>query len=86
MTKAIKELINSQGLMICPSCEGEGEIGYFCGHESTTSCYWCGGKGIIKSLNKQKHRKNCIICDGREGGCGGCNNKGYQEWESYELV
>ena len=88
MTPAIKNLITSQGLLICPACDGEGEIGYFCGHESTSHCYRCDGQGIIKSLNEQKQQKKCIICNGRKGGCGGCNfnANGCQEWESYELI
>jgi hypothetical protein len=45
----------------------------------------CDGQGIIKSLNTQKHRKTCVICGGK-GGPGCCDNRGYQEWESYELV
>ena len=85
MTDTIKSFIQSNGLLICPSCDGEGEIGYFCGHESYSTCYHCAGHGIIRSLNKVKQRKDCIICQGK--GClGGCNNRGYQEWESYELV
>jgi len=88
MTSAIKKLILSKGFLICPSCDGEGEIGYFCGHESTTNCYYCAGNGIIRSLNKQKQNEKCTICKGRNGGCGGCNfnAKGLIEWESYELI
>jgi len=88
MTSTIKKLIDSQGLLMCPMCDGEGEVGYFCGHETTTYCYHCGGKGIIRSLNKQKQSKVCIICHGRNGGCGGCNSdpEGLIKWESYELV
>jgi len=85
MTETIKRIIESIELRICPSCHGEGEIGYFCGHESTTNCYMCDGKGVIKSLKKQKHRRTCSICDGR-GGLGCCNKKGFHEWESYELL
>lgn len=84
MTSEIKDFIKSHGMLICPSCDGEGEVGYFCGHETTSMCYDCGGKGIIRSLNKQKHRKECVICKG-QGGLGCCKNKGYHEWESYEL-
>lgn len=75
-------------MLICPSCEGEGEIGYFCGHETTSHCYDCQGRGIIRSLKKQKHKKDCMICNGRKGGCGGCNfnANGWQEWESYEVL
>lgn len=88
MTKEIRNFIESNGILICPSCEGEGEIGDFCGHESTRKCYFCAGKGIIRSLNTQKQSKKCGICCGREGGCGGCNHhpKGFIEWESYELL
>lgn len=87
MTNAIKKLIEKSGLQICPSCGGEGEVGYFCGHEITVSCYMCAGNGIILSTKKQKHSKKCTICNGRNGGCGGCNGhpKGLIEWESYEL-
>lgn len=85
MTSAIKEFIKSQNLLVCPACEGEGEIGYFCGHETTTNCYHCGGNGIIRSLKKVKQRKKCSICQGR-GGRGCCEGKGYHEWDSYELV
>jgi len=88
MTNAIKKLILSKGFLICPSCNGEGEIGYFCGHESTTNCYYCAGNGIIRSLKKEKQSKKCGICEGSDGGCGGCNSnpKGLIEWESYELI
>lgn len=86
MTNAIKKLINANGLLICPSCNGDGENDSFCGHYTTEDCYMCKGNGIIKSLNKQKHKKPCAICDGREGGCGGCGNKGFYEWESFELI
>lgn len=85
MTNSIKKIIKAKGLLICPSCNGEGEVGYFCGHETTTNCYMCNGNGVIKSLKKQKHKKTCSICNGR-GGLGCCKNKGYHEWESYELV
>ena len=84
MTETIKKLILSQGLLICPICKGDGEVGYFCGHETTVDCYHCDSRGIIRSLNKQKHTKQCIICKGG-GGLGCCDNKGFQEWESYEL-
>jgi len=85
MTSEIKKTLLSQGYLICPACDGEGEYETFCGHYVSETCYHCAGKGIIKSLNKQKHRKPCIICDGR--GClGGCDHRGYHEWESYELV
>lgn len=84
MTTIIEKLIKSQGLLICPSCDGEGEYETFCGHYTTESCIWCAGRGIVKSLNKQKHRKPCVICQGK--GClGGCNHCGYHEWETYEL-
>lgn len=88
MTPAIKKVIKQSGLLICPSCDGDGEIGYFCGHETTRRCYMCEGNGVIRSLEKQKHNKKCDICKGRNGGCGGCNShpKGLIEWESYQLV
>jgi len=85
MTRFIKDFIKSQNLLVCPSCDGEGEVGYFCGHESTTNCYHCDGNGMIRSLKKVKQRKECRICEGK-GGLGCCDNKGYHEWESYELL
>jgi hypothetical protein len=87
MTDTIKSIIKAGGLLICPACDGEGEVGYFCGHETTTLCYLCAGHGVIRSTKKQKHSKKCNICHGRKGGCGGCNShpKGLIEWESYEL-
>lgn len=85
MTRAIKELLESKGIIICPKCDGEGDFSSFCGHETTESCRWCAGKGIVKSLKIQINRKGCIICRGK--GClGGCEWRGYQEWESYELL
>jgi len=84
MTDAVRSIIKASGLLICPSCDGEGETGYFCGHETTTTCYMCAGNGVIRSTQKQRHRKTCSICGGR-GGPGCCNNKGFHEWESYEL-
>ena len=84
MTSEFKKIIEAQGLLICPTCDGEGEYDTFCGHYSSETCSSCQGSGIIRSLNKQKHRKECVICNGR--GClGGCDNKGYHEWESFEL-
>lgn len=87
MTDAIKSVIEKAGLLICPFCEGEGEVGYFCGHETTTECRMCGGNGIIRSTKKQKHSKKRNICNGNKGGCGGCNfhPKGLIVWTSYEL-
>ncbi len=84
MTKSIKKIIELGGFLVCPYCEGEGEIGYFCGHETTTNCYMCGGNGVVKSLEKKINRKDCAICSGRGGGC--CGGKGFNEWESYEIV
>lgn len=78
MTAAIKKLIESNKLLICPNCEGEGE---FC----RSICRWCEGQGIVKSLDRQTHKKNCVICGGK-GCAGGCEWKGYREWESYELA
>jgi len=88
MRDSIKKIIESTGLMVCPACEGEGELNYFCGHESTSDCYHCSGRGVIRSLNKEKHSKVCIICNGRSGGCGGCNfdSEGFIRWESFELL
>jgi hypothetical protein len=87
MTKEIKNFIKSQGLLICPTCEGDGDYEIFCGHYTSTTCSNCQGKGIIKSLNREKHQKKCSICNGREGGCGGCDRhpKGLIEWESFEI-
>ena len=86
MTQEIKKFIESQGLLICPSCSGEGEYDSFCGHYVSESCSSCMGKGIIRSLNKQKQQKKCVICNGRKGGCGGCNfhANGLIEWETFE--
>jgi DnaJ-class molecular chaperone len=85
MTTSIKNILLSRGFLICPSCDGEGEVDYFCGHESSSTCYDCAGHGVILSLKKVKQRKDCTICKGK-GGLGCCNHKGYQEWESYELI
>lgn len=84
MTAAIREIIQSAGFLLCPGCDGNGEVGYFCGHSTTETCYKCAGHGVVRSLEKQKHRKPCRICSGR-GGLGCCDHKGYHEWESYEL-
>jgi hypothetical protein len=88
MTEDLKKFVESHGALVCPICKGEGEIGYFCGHEITENCSMCAGKGIIASLKTQKQSKKCRICNGRDGGCGGCNSnpKGLIEWESYELI
>lgn len=87
MTETIKSIIKARGLLICPACDGEGELNYFCGHNINTLCYMCAGHGVIRSTKKQKYSKKCEICKGRKGGCGGCNNnpKGVIKWESYEL-
>jgi DnaJ-class molecular chaperone len=85
MNNAIRRIAEASGLLVCPSCNGEGEVDYFCGHESTETCHDCGGQGVIISLNKQKHKETCVICKGG-GGPGCCNNRGFQEWESYELI
>ncbi len=87
MTKTIKIIIEESGFLVCPACDGYGEVGYFCGHEKTTDCYMCNGHGVVRSLKKQRHAKKCNICNGSKGGCGGCNShpKGLIEWESYEL-
>lgn len=85
MTTKIKQVIESSGFAICPACGGEGDVGYFCGHETTETCHMCAGNGIVRSLKKQKHRKTCSICGGM-GGLGCCKHKGYHEWQSYELI
>jgi DnaJ-class molecular chaperone len=87
MTSEIKEFIKSQGLLICPTCNGEGDYDTFCGHYTSETCSSCLGSGIIRSLNKQKYSKICIICQGRDGGCGGCNfhPQGLIEWETFEI-
>lgn len=82
MTPTIKKIIKDSGFIICPHCYGEGDIDSFCGHYTTVNCYMCGGHGVVKSLTLQKHTKPCNICKGK--GCGGCNDKGFHEWESYE--
>jgi hypothetical protein len=84
MTPEIKDLIKHTGNLVCPYCDGGGEVGTFCGHESTETCRMCAGKGIVKSMDKQTHRKDCVICSGK-GCAGGCDWRGYQEWDSYEL-
>lgn len=82
----MEEFITKHGALVCPECRGSGEITVFCGCEVEETCIKCAGAGIVKSLNKQIHRKPCSICKGREGGCaGGCNYVGYHEWETYEL-
>lgn len=87
MTNTIKGIIENSGVLVCPSCNGFGEIDYFCGHESSRQCTMCAGHGVIHSTKKQRHSKKCSICNGKEGGCGGCNDHphGLIEWESYEL-
>jgi hypothetical protein len=85
MTPTIKSIIESAGFLICPYCEGSGEVDDFCGHTITSNCLKCAGEGVVKSLNKQKHRKTCTICSGR-GGLGCCNKKGFREWETFELI
>jgi hypothetical protein len=84
MTPEIKKLIIANGAIVCPECNGEGEIDYFCGHETTQYCHWCAGRGIVKSLKRQTQKKDCVICGGK-GCAGGCGWKGYREWESFEL-
>lgn len=85
MTKKIRELIQASGRTICPRCGGTGEITTFCGHDIQEECHWCDGNGVVKSTKKVKKRDPCHICGGR-GGPGCCNNKGYHEYETYELV
>jgi len=84
MTPEIKKLIESTGAVICPKCDGEGDLNSFCGHETTENCYWCAGRGVVKSLKKQTHKKDCVICGGK-GCAGGCEWRGYHEWETFEL-
>lgn len=88
MTTVIKNIIKNSGLLVCPSCYGEGQSENFCGHYITISCNMCSGHGVIRSMEKQKNTKKCIICNGRNGGCGGCNFhlEGLIEWESYETL
>jgi hypothetical protein len=85
MTPTIKSIVESAGFLFCPSCKGSGTVTIFCGHDVDIDCAWCSGHGLVKSLNKQKHRTPCTICDGR-GGLGCCNKKGYHDWESFELI
>lgn len=75
-------MIESTGAIICPRCNGEGEVGY--GH-TTEHCYTCNSDGVVKSLKKIKRLKTCTICNGK-GGKGCCENKGYQEWETFEFI
>lgn len=86
MTDAIHKLIESQGLLICPACDGEGSYESFAGHVSMETCCMCEGHGVVKSLNLQEKRKTCIICKGRKDGCGGCDYIGYHEYKTYELI
>lgn len=58
MTPFIKKILATQNLIVCPSCLGEGEIDYFCGHMSTTKCINCGGNGVVESLKKKKKVEN----------------------------
>lgn len=52
MTKEIRELIEKEtNYTVCSDCDGEGEIDYFCGHESSTYCHKCKGTGLILSAN-----------------------------------
>lgn len=49
MTSEIKDLIESEtDYKVCPTCDGEGEVSYFCGHYTETICSKCGGTGLIK--------------------------------------
>jgi|AntRauTorcE11898_2_1112593.scaffolds.fasta_scaffold01566_1 hypothetical protein len=85
MTPKQKEILENQGFIICPNCMGSGEFTAFCGHDIEVACNWCDGDGIVNSLNKQRHTATCNICSGR-GGPGCCDNRGYQEWETFELL
>ena len=57
MTKEIKKLITSNGMLVCPACDGEGEVGYFAGHETTINCSMCGGHGMIAAQSKETENK-----------------------------
>lgn len=83
MTKTIKQLIESCGALICPSCNGEGEAREFCGHYVDFACETCDENGIIKSTKLVTYLKTCLYCGGR--GCRKCDDSGYMESEKYEL-
>ena len=85
MTATQEKIIKDQGFLPCPNCEGSGEITSFCGHEVVEGCCMCAGHGVVRSLQREKHKKPCGICEG-QGGPGCCENKGFHEWESFELV
>jgi DnaJ-class molecular chaperone len=54
MTEEIRELIEKETqYTVCDTCDGVGEIDYFCGHESWTICQACEGTGLILSSNKK---------------------------------
>lgn len=55
MTAKIIEIIQSKGFSICPSCEGSGEVSYFCGHYTTIDCPHCMGAGVKKHLSIANH-------------------------------
>ena len=83
MTNAIKKLIEFCGALICPSCNGEGEVQEFCGHYVDFDCERCDGNGIIKSTKLVTYSKTCVYCSGK--GCRQCYDSGYVESEKYEL-
>lgn len=47
MTEAIRDVINESGFSVCKTCNGDGEHGYFCGHETIVECADCNGSGIV---------------------------------------
>lgn len=54
MTNKIKELIkNNTDFEVCGCCGGEGEVDYFCGHQSWESCRLCNGDGVTKKKSKK---------------------------------
>lgn len=61
MTNKIQQLIKSSGFILCPVCNGEGEVGYFCGHDSSAVCEMCNGDGIVRSLKKQVYNEDSRI-------------------------
>lgn len=47
MTEAIMNVVKEGGFSICETCNGEGEHGYFCGHETIAECDDCCGSGLV---------------------------------------
>ena len=57
MTPEIKKVIESTGAVICPKCDGEGEVGTFCGHVQRRKLLLVRGawnSQITKETNAQK--------------------------------